>query len=88
MRDRLRVLLLREGVHGPELLAPALAARLTERFGPVVYNLYGSSETGFAAIATPEDLAAAPGTVGRAPLGVRVRALPLRPERIVQAMDA
>jgi fatty-acyl-CoA synthase len=46
-----------------------------DAFGEVVYNLYGSTEGGFAAIATPEDLRAAPGTVGRPPRGVDVRIL-------------
>ena len=40
-----------------------------DRFGDVVYNLYGSTEVAYAAIATPDDLRAAPGTVGRPPLG-------------------
>ena len=39
-----------------------------ERFGDVLYNLYGSTEVAWAAIATPEDMHAAPGTVGRPPL--------------------
>jgi fatty-acyl-CoA synthase len=56
-------------------LSPALATRLTARFGEILFNLYGSSETGFAAIAAPADLRAAPGTVGHAPLGVRVQIL-------------
>lgn len=52
-----------------------LAERITDRFGPVVYNLYGSTEVSWASIATPEDLRTAPGTVGRAPMGTRVRIL-------------
>ena len=50
-------------------LAPSLAERAMERFGPVVYNLYGSTEVAWAAIATPEDMEAAPGTVGKPPRG-------------------
>jgi acyl-CoA synthetase (AMP-forming)/AMP-acid ligase II len=57
----------------------ALGAPLSERFlelhGPRLYNLYGSSETGFGALATPAELAAAPGTVGHAPLGTALRLL-------------
>ena len=37
-----------------------------EEFGPVLYNLYGSTELSGATIATPQDLIEAPGTVGRA----------------------
>lgn len=40
-----------------------------------MFNLYGTTEVGWAAIATPADLREAPGTVGRAPYGVRLRVL-------------
>jgi fatty-acyl-CoA synthase len=43
--------------------------------GDVVYNLYGSTEVAYAAIATPADLRAAPGTVGRPPFGTVVKIL-------------
>ncbi|MGI8762093.1 MAG: AMP-binding protein [Jatrophihabitantaceae bacterium] len=56
-------------------LSPELAARATQRLGEVVYNLYGSTEVAFATIATPADLRAAPGTVGRPPFGTAVRLL-------------
>jgi acyl-CoA synthetase (AMP-forming)/AMP-acid ligase II len=59
---------------GAPLGAP-LCARFVQAFGPRLYNLYGSSETGFGAIATPEDLLAAPGTVGFPPIGTSVRFL-------------
>jgi fatty-acyl-CoA synthase len=52
-----------------------LALDFMDAFGDVVYNLYGSTETGFGAIATPADLRAAPGTVGRAPLGTTLQIL-------------
>jgi UDP-N-acetylmuramate dehydrogenase len=42
-------------------------------FGENLYNLYGSTETAWATIATPEDLRAAPGTAGRPPRGTTVR---------------
>jgi fatty-acyl-CoA synthase len=50
-------------------LAPSLAERAMKRFGDVVYNLYGSTEVAWAAIATPEDMREAPGTVGKPPRG-------------------
>ncbi|MBB3038202.1 AMP-binding protein [Hoyosella altamirensis] len=53
-------------------LAPSLGDRALAHFGPVVYNYYGCTETGTATIATPEDWIAAPGTVGRPPLGITV----------------
>jgi acyl-CoA synthetase (AMP-forming)/AMP-acid ligase II/NAD(P)-dependent dehydrogenase (short-subunit alcohol dehydrogenase family) len=56
-------------------LPPSVATALLDRFGDVVFNLYGSSETGFGAIAGPADLRAAPGTVGRAPRGTTIAIL-------------
>jgi fatty-acyl-CoA synthase len=50
-----------------------LATRVLESFGPVLYNLYGSTEVAYVAVATPEDLAADPRTAGQAPWGVRLR---------------
>ncbi len=50
-----------------------LATRVLEAFGPVLYNLYGSTEVAYAAVAGPEDLAADPHTAGRAPYGVTLR---------------
>ncbi len=54
-------------------LGADLCVRVTERFGPVVHNLYGSTEVAYATIATPADLAAEPGTVGRPVRGTTVR---------------
>jgi fatty-acyl-CoA synthase len=53
-------------------LSPELGNRATKIFGDVVYNLYGSTEVAVAAVATPEDWRAAPGTVGKVPCGCRV----------------
>ncbi len=58
---------------GGSALSIATADELVERVGPVLHNGYGSSEVGVAAVATPADLAAAPGTVGRPVLGTSVR---------------
>jgi fatty-acyl-CoA synthase len=52
-----------------------LAVRFMDRFGDVLYNLYGSTEVAWASIATPADLRAAPGTAGRPPPGTEVRLL-------------
>jgi fatty-acyl-CoA synthase len=41
----------------------------------VLYNVYGSTEVAVAAVATPADLGASPGTVGRPVIGVRIRIL-------------
>jgi fatty-acyl-CoA synthase len=50
-----------------------LALRVMDRFGDVLYNLYGSTEVAWATIATPKDLREAPGTAGRPPFGTTVR---------------
>jgi fatty-acyl-CoA synthase len=52
-----------------------LATRFMDEFGDILYNLYGSTVVSWAAIATPADLRAAPGTVGRPPRGTRVAIL-------------
>ena len=49
---------------GGSQLGAALAIRALEALGPVVYNMYGSTEVAYATIATPADLAAEPGCVG------------------------
>jgi|SRR5579884_841531 len=56
-------------------LGPDLAKRTLEAFGPVVYNLYGSTEVAYATIATPEDLGEEPGTAGRVVRGSVVKIL-------------
>lgn len=56
-------------------LPPTLSNAFMDRFGERLYNAYGTTETGFAAFATPGDLRAAPGTIGRAPVGATMRIL-------------
>ena len=50
-----------------------LALRWMDAAGDNLYNLYGSTEVGQVAIATPADLRAAPDTAGRPVAGVSVR---------------
>jgi acyl-CoA synthetase (AMP-forming)/AMP-acid ligase II len=52
-----------------------LALKVMDRFGDVLYNLYGSTEVAWATIATPKDLREAPGTAGRPPRGTVVKLL-------------
>ncbi|MFI6167382.1 AMP-binding protein [Nocardia sp. NPDC051052] len=54
-------------------LPAALGDSATEVFGDVLYNFYGSTEVGVAAIATPADWRAVSGTVGRPPTVCTVR---------------
>jgi fatty-acyl-CoA synthase len=50
-----------------------LALRAMDRFGDILYNLYGSTEVAWATVAGPADLRAAPGTAGRPPRGTVVQ---------------
>jgi fatty-acyl-CoA synthase len=52
-----------------------LARSFMADFGPVLYNLYGSTEVAWATIAEPADLLQAPGTVGRPPPHTRLAIL-------------
>nr|MDT0659856.1 AMP-binding protein [Micromonospora sp. DSM 115978] len=54
-------------------LSGGLATRFMDAYGDVLYNLYGSTEVSWAAIATPADLRRAPNTAGRPPHGTRLR---------------
>jgi fatty-acyl-CoA synthase len=56
-------------------LGSALCTRALGRMGPVLYNMYGSTEVAYASIATPDELAAAPSSVGRVLRGSVVRIL-------------
>ncbi len=60
---------------GGSALPADLCRRTTQLLGPVLHNLYGSTEVGVAAVADPHDLALAPGCVGRPPVAARVRVL-------------
>ncbi|MEV0669717.1 acyl-CoA synthetase [Mycobacterium sp. NPDC050441] len=65
-------------------LSPDLCRRTAEAFGDVLYNLYGSTEVAVAAVATPGELRAAPGTVGRPPVGCTLAAYDDRRRRITE----
>ncbi|WP_067828546.1 acyl-CoA synthetase [Nocardia inohanensis] len=68
--SRLRIMLVAGSHLGAELCRRAMAV-----FGPVLYNGYGSTEVAYITVANPQDLRAAPGCVGRPPLGVTVKLL-------------
>jgi len=63
-------------------LGPDLARRAMEDFGPVVYNLYGSTEIAYATIATPDDLQAELGCAGKIVRGSVVKILDERGEEV------
>ena len=54
-------------------LPPTLAIKFMDRFGDVLYSLYGSTEVAYVSVAQPHDLREAPDTAGRILRGVKVR---------------
>jgi acyl-CoA synthetase (AMP-forming)/AMP-acid ligase II/NAD(P)-dependent dehydrogenase (short-subunit alcohol dehydrogenase family) len=74
-RDSYDTASLRMIISGAAPLPPELAKAVMDRFGPVLYNGYASTETGSGTLATPADLRTAPGTVGRPMAGAKVRIL-------------
>ena len=56
-------------------LGAELANRALKDIGPVIYNMYGSTEIAFATIARPEDLQKNASTVGPVVKGVKVKIL-------------
>ena len=66
--SRLRIIFVSGSALGADL-----AERATKVFGPVIYNLYGSTEVAYATIATPEDIEADSASVGRVVRGSVVK---------------
>jgi fatty-acyl-CoA synthase len=56
-------------------LTTEAARRFMDRFGPILWNFYGSTETGLVTLAGPSDHVARPGTIGRALRGNEIRLL-------------
>jgi fatty-acyl-CoA synthase len=56
-------------------LSTDAARRFMERFGPVLWNFYGATETGLVTLAGPGDHVSRPGTIGRALRGNEIRLL-------------
>ncbi len=56
-------------------LSQALAKQTTEELGPVLNNLYGTSEAGFSVLALPEDLKKHPDSIGKPIKGVSMKIL-------------
>lgn len=62
-------------ITGSAPLSADLCRELLERLGPVLFNLYGSTEGGLIALASPDILARAPGCAGLPLPGNQVRLL-------------
>jgi acyl-CoA synthetase (AMP-forming)/AMP-acid ligase II len=65
----------RVALTGASPIPPSTVADFLEAFGPVLVNVYGSTETGIVSMATPEDLRDEPSTLGRPGIGISVRIL-------------
>jgi fatty-acyl-CoA synthase len=63
---------LRAVISGGSALPPDLATAFMDSYGDVLYNLYGSTEAGWATLATPADLRTDPETIGRPTRGTTV----------------
>ncbi|MDQ3915997.1 MAG: AMP-binding protein [Actinomycetota bacterium] len=64
------------------VLSEDLRRAAIELFGHVLYDLYGSTEIGWVAIATPQDMATRPKTVGKPVEGIDVAVLSPDGERL------
>jgi len=64
-----------------------LGTEWMDRFGDNLYNIYGSTEVAYAAVARPDDLRAAPGTAGKPPHGTVVRILDADGEEVPQGQS-
>ena len=61
---------LRVALTGASPIPPSTVAEILEVFGPVLVNVYGSTETGIVSMATPDDLIDEPSTLGRPGIGI------------------
>jgi fatty-acyl-CoA synthase len=67
---------------GSAVLNPKLVDEVFSQLGEVIYNLYGTSEAGLIAIATPEDLKYSSKTIGKKINGVRLNVLDSKKEQV------
>lgn len=63
-------------------ISPEMRGEIRDLFGDVLYDLYGSTEAGWVAIATPQDMADEPRTVGRPVPAVEVAVFGEKGERL------
>jgi long-chain acyl-CoA synthetase len=72
IRARYDLSSLRFVVHGAAPCAPEVKAAMLAWWGPVIYEYYGSTESGVATHITPEEALRKPGSVGRPMPDVRI----------------
>jgi acyl-CoA synthetase (AMP-forming)/AMP-acid ligase II/NAD(P)-dependent dehydrogenase (short-subunit alcohol dehydrogenase family) len=66
---------LRMALTGAAPLPPELSTAIMDEWGEILFNGYASTEVGSGTLATPSDLRAAPGTVGKPMAGVKIKIL-------------
>jgi fatty-acyl-CoA synthase len=66
---------LRWMMSGAAPLTTEAARRFMDTFGPILWNMYGATETGLVTLAGPHDHVSRPGTIGRALRGNTIRLL-------------
>ena len=66
---------IRVALTGASPIPRSTVADFLEVFGPVLVNVYGSTETGIVSMATPQDLIDEPSTLGHPGIGISVRIL-------------
>jgi fatty-acyl-CoA synthase len=75
VRAKYRTTSLRWIMSGAAPLSTETARQVLEQLGPVLFNFYGSTETGLVTMAGPLDHKARPGTIGKALRGNNIRLL-------------
>jgi long-chain acyl-CoA synthetase len=73
MRRKYDVSSLRHVIHAAAPCPPDVKRAMIEWWGPVIYEFYGSTESGAVTFATSEDALKKPGTVGRIAPGAELR---------------
>ena len=66
---------LRWVMSGAAPLTTEAARRFMDKFGPILWNFYGATETGLVTLAGPGDHVSRPGTIGKAMRGNSIRLL-------------
>jgi fatty-acyl-CoA synthase len=66
---------LRWVMSGAAPLTTEAARRFMDQFGPILWNFYGSTETGLVTLAGPHDHVSRPGTIGKKMRGNEIRLL-------------
>ncbi|MFT3881770.1 MAG: AMP-binding protein [Gemmatales bacterium] len=73
LEEKAKGLRLRVALTGAAPITTATVRAFQKVFGNILVNGYGSTEAGIVSIASPSDLAQAPGSAGRPGLGVSIR---------------